>query len=188
MVVSLNSLLQVNTCINSSFLPPAYSRVAQYNLPLELCCQTTDNDTECLNLYLHSWRESCRWKPYWPQWCVQDWIEARPDRCLCTDWSESLLASDSLSRHYNHHWQTNEEGQMSQGLISTHLAQMGNNMVTPTTWQIKAVNKCQDLHAVLCWESTGGSVSAVESVLQVNTSLSNQIVPSHHVVVIDQHV
>lgn len=47
MVVFLNSLLQVDTCINSSFLPPAYSRVAQYNLPLELCCQTTDNDTEC---------------------------------------------------------------------------------------------------------------------------------------------
>lgn len=55
------------------------------------------------------------------------------------------------------------------------------------THQFRAGNKCWDLHAVLCGDSTGGSVSAVESVLQVNTCLSYQIVPSHQVIVIDQH-
>lgn len=44
-----------------------------------------------------------------------------------------------------------------------------------------------DLHTVLSRDSTGGSVSAVESVLQVNSCLSYQVVPSHQVVVIDQH-
>lgn len=42
------------------------------------------------------------------------------------------------------------------------------------------------LQAVLCGESTRGSVSAVESVLQVDASLSDQVVPSHQVIVVDQ--
>lgn len=44
-----------------------------------------------------------------------------------------------------------------------------------------------DLHMVLSRDSTGGSVLAVESVLQVNSRLSYQVIPSHQVVVIDQH-
>ncbi len=44
-----------------------------------------------------------------------------------------------------------------------------------------------DLQAVLSRDSTGGSVSAVEPVLQVNASLSYQVVPSHQIIVIDQH-
>lgn len=47
--------------------------------------------------------------------------------------------------------------------------------------------KLPHLQAVLSRNSTGGSVSAVESVLQVNASLSYQVVPSHQVIVIDQH-
>lgn len=44
-----------------------------------------------------------------------------------------------------------------------------------------------DLHAVLSWESAGGPVPAIKSVLQVHASLSHQVVPSHQIIVIDQH-
>lgn len=44
-----------------------------------------------------------------------------------------------------------------------------------------------DSQAVLSGESAGGSVSAVEPVLQVDAGLSYQVVPSHQVKVIDQH-
>lgn len=47
--------------------------------------------------------------------------------------------------------------------------------------------KCPGLQTVLSRESTGASVFAVISVLKVNAGLSNQIVPSHQVVVIDEH-
>lgn len=43
-----------------------------------------------------------------------------------------------------------------------------------------------DSQAVLSGEPTGGSVSAVESVLQVNACLSYEVVPSYQVMVIDQ--
>lgn len=48
-------------------------------------------------------------------------------------------------------------------------------------------NHSWDVHAVLRGDATGGSVPAVEPVLQVNARLPDQIVPSHQVVVIDQH-
>lgn len=152
-----------------------------------MCVSLSTPTHYLLNLYLHSWRESCQWKPYWPRWCAQDWIEALPGHYLCTVWPEALLASDSLSRHYNHHWQTNSEGQRSQGLIPNHLGQLWKDNIISMTRQIRLWNICRDLHTVLCGDSTGGSVSAVESVLQVNACLSYQIVPSDHVVVIDQH-
>lgn len=59
-----------------------------------------------------------------------------------------------------------------------------------TGWKELYAVKMDDgshLQAVLSGESTGGSVAAVEPVLQVNTSLSYQVVSSHHVIVIDEH-
>lgn len=88
-----------------------------YLMHIVTLLRITFHSRELWNRYLHPWRESFQWKPCWPQWCVQDWIEAPPDHYLCTVWSEALLAFDSLSRHYNHHWQTNRKGWWTQGLI-----------------------------------------------------------------------
>lgn len=62
-------------------------------------------------IYLHAWRAFCQWKLSLTQWCVLDWSEDRPNRSLCTSLPTALMASDSLSRHCNPHWQTTRKEQ-----------------------------------------------------------------------------
>ena len=61
-------------------------------------------------LYLHAWSVSFQRRLCHPEWCVLDRNEDHPDCFPCTAWTTALTASNSLSRHYNHLWETHKAG------------------------------------------------------------------------------